>query len=156
MLTGTEGTLERLEGENASLLDSLAHLNEQHEEAQAALHRLVEAICQGVDTEPPAGLPDSLIRWLRQTQSQSGEVPDDLRLTISGAAGRDGWWVFTADFNTRFQPGVFLRDVDGVFRILWGGFASSEVELWAYLLGDTSDAPAGLATCVDLSAFIDG
>ena len=71
------------------------------------------------------------------------------------AAGRDGWWVFTAEFSSRFQPGVFLRDADGGFQILWGGFASSEVELWAYLLQDSPGGPAGLTTCVDLSPFID-
>ena len=153
MLTATEGTLERLEAENASMLGSLADLNEQHDLALATLRQLVEAVCQGVDTEPPAALPDSLRRWLEQTESQAGDVPDDLGVTITDAAGRDGWWVFSAEFSARFQPGVFLQDADGGFRNLWGGFASTEVELWAYRLQDNPDVPPGLVTCLDLSPF---
>lgn len=155
MLTATEGTLERLEAENASLLGSLTDLNERHDLTLAILRQLVAAVCQGTDTEPPAALPDSLRQWLKQTESQAGDVPDDLGVTITDAAGRDGWWVFTAEFSARFQPGVFLWDADGGFRNLWGGFASTEVELWAYLLQDNPDVPAGLVTCLDLSPFVE-
>ena len=155
MLRSTRQTLDQLESEHFSLLDSQAALNEQYELGQAALSRLVDAICQGVDTELPTSLPESLVSWLKQTQSDSGEVPDDLGLTVMDAAGRDGLWVFTAEFSSRFQPGVFLRDADGGFQILWGGFASSEVELWAYLLQDSPGGSAGVATCVNLSPFID-
>ncbi len=155
MLTSTERTLERMRGENTSLLDSQATFNEQYEALDAALHLLAEAVCLGVNTEPPADLSGSLVSWLKQTQNNSGEVPDELGVTIIDVAGRDGWWVFTADFDSRFQPGVFLRDPHNGFQILWGGFASSVVELWTYLLRDNPGLPAGLVTCVDLSPFVD-
>ena len=155
MLRSTRQTLDQLQSESFSLLDSQAALHEQYELGQATLGRLVDAICEGVDTELPASLPESLVSWLKQTQSISGEVPDDLGITFMDAVGRDAWWVFTAEFNSRFQPGVFLRDADGGFQILWGGFASTEVELWAYLLQESPGGPAGLVTCIDLSPFID-
>jgi hypothetical protein len=150
MLASTERTLERLR------TDSQATLNEHYELAQATLYLLVEAVCQGIDTEPPSALPDSLRQWLKQTESPAGDVPDDLGVIITSAAGRDGWWVFAAEFNTRFQPGVFLQDADGGFRPLWGGFAPTEVEIRAYLFQENPDLPAELAVCVDLSPFIDG
>lgn len=156
MLSSTRQTLDQLESEHFSLLDSQAALNEQYELAQATLHLLVDAVCQGADTEPPVGLPDSLRQWLKDTESHAGEVPDELGVNITDAAGRDGWLVFTADFSARFQPGVFLQDDHGGFQVLWGGFAPTDVELWAYLLQENPDLPAGLVTCIDLSPFIDG
>jgi hypothetical protein len=147
--------LQDTQDREAGLLGERGALFEEHEKALAILDLLIEAICEGVNTEPPADVPAALVEWLRETESAAGEVPDDLAIAIIDAAGRSGWWVLSAEFDTRFQPGVFLLDPDGGFQVIWGGFAASETELWTYLLQTYPNAPSELATCLDLSPFVD-
>lgn len=131
-------------------------------EAEAAATRgsqdvesLRNLACTFTETELPDDVPDALIDWLIETQSDLGQIPADLTVTVVEAAGRDGDWAFLADFNARFEPGVYFTDANRDFVALWAGVAPSESGIWNYLAETYPDGDVALAACLDLSLFIE-
>jgi hypothetical protein len=116
---------------------------------------LATLVCTSVESELPADVSDSLVAWLIETESAAGEVPSDLGVTIVEAAGRDGGWVFIAEFDTRFEPGLFSADTNGRFDTLYGGMVPAEIAMWNYLAETYPEGEASLAACPDLSFFVD-
>jgi hypothetical protein len=55
----------------------------------------------------------------------------------------------------RFEPGIFARSPDGEFTVGWGGFASSETAIRAWIHDSVPGIPAELALCVDVAAFVE-
>lgn len=112
--------------------------------------------CDDLDREPPERLEDDLTAWLRETQSDQGEVPQDLEVTIIDAVGEDGTWMLVADFNSRFEAGVFAMDQHGDFRVVWGGIASTDTEIRESITSTARELPPLLRECVDISGFVEG
>lgn len=131
-------------------------------EAQEVASRIQEDVeilrnlaCASVERDLPARVPSAFVDWLVETQSEAGEIPSDMKVTIVEAAGREGDWVFFARFDTRFEPGLFSRDSDGNFEVLWGGMAPSEAGIWNYLSEAYPDGDTASAACLDLSFFVE-
>jgi hypothetical protein len=100
-------------------------------------------------------MADDLSVWLRETESERGEVPEDLEGMVVDAVGQDGTWVFVADFNARFEAGVFARDEAGDFQVLWGGIAATETEIRESITSTVPELPPLLPLCVDVSGFVE-
>lgn len=116
------------------------------------LEKLSTELCP---TDVPAFPPDlasELVDWLAETQSS---VPPDTEATLTGGVTAEGWWVFTAVFNMRFEAGLFVRDPDGEITVAWGGVADSEIVIRAWVYDSEPSMPAELALCVDVDGFVD-
>jgi hypothetical protein len=103
-----------------------------------------DAGCDELDRVPPESMADDLSVWLRETESERGEVPEDLE-----------GMVFVADFNARFEAGVFARDEAGDFQVLWGGIAATETEIRESITSTVPELPPLLPLCVDVSGFVE-
>ncbi|MFP3883757.1 MAG: hypothetical protein ACLFWH_15765, partial [Actinomycetota bacterium] len=113
------------------------------------------ANCDEFDRVPPESMAEDLSSWLGQTQSERGEVPEDLEVTIVDAVGQDGTWVLVASFSERFEAGVFAIDEAGDVRVLWGGAAATETEIRETITSTVPDLPRQLPMCVDVSGFVE-
>ncbi|MGB7858961.1 MAG: hypothetical protein WBM90_00505 [Acidimicrobiia bacterium] len=112
--------------------------------------------CSNLDGNPPENLSEDLSAWLRETQSDLGEVPEDLGVTIVDAAGESGAWVFVATFDSRFEAGIFALTGDGDFQALWGGVASSDTEIRDWITSNAPAVPISLTECIEVSGFVEG
>lgn len=114
-----------------------------------------QANCADVNRDPPGSLGDDLTAWLRETQSDLGDVPDDLDVVIVDAVGQGETWVFVATFNARFEAGVFALDESSEFQVLWGGVAGTESEIRDSITATAPELPPVLVACLDVSGFVD-
>jgi hypothetical protein len=115
-----------------------------------------DAACDELDHVPPESMADDLLAWLKETESERGEVPDDLKVMIDDDVGQDATWVFVANFNQRFEAGVFALDEAGDFQVLWGGIAATETEIRESITSTVPELPPLLPLCVDVSGFVEG
>ena len=165
-LASAEGDVAALEN---TVIDLQARLEDAQREAREAalegavatetlgnLTPLVEALsselCPADTPALPAEFAGELIEWLSETQSS---VPADTEATLTSGVTADGWWVFTAVFNMRFEAGVFVRDPDGEFTVAWGGVSESEIVIRAWIYDSAPSMPAELALCVDVDDFVE-
>lgn len=111
-------------------------------------------MCVGVETDPPETIGDELVVWLEQTESGSGELPEDLEATVVDAVGTDGTWVLVANFSSRFEPAVFSMDSERGFQLLWAGAASTEASIREHMATETPELPVEVLMCVDISSFV--
>jgi hypothetical protein len=93
--------------------------------------------------------------WLIDTESGQGSIPPSTAPTLSRGVTGNGWWLFTAEFNQRFQAGLFVRNPDGDFASVWGGIGSSEAGLRAWIYGAEPALPVELVLCADVGEFIE-
>lgn len=139
------------------LAEGLAEAGRQVQEAKALTEESIESltnlICASTESELPADVPEALVAWQIETQSANGEIPADIEATIIEAAGRDGSWVFIAEFDTRLEPALFSTDSDGRFKTLWGGLALSDNDMWNYMAETFPDDDTSMTACIDLGYF---
>jgi hypothetical protein len=128
-------------------------------ESLEQLESLVAAVRADICAVDPPTFPTSfaadLMEWLIETQSAQGDVPAGTAAIIGSAVTADGWWLFRGEFTGRFEPGVFVRDPGGDFAVVWGGIAASEAVIRAWIHGAAPEMPAKLASCLDVSGFVD-
>jgi len=110
-------------------------------------------LCPPAAPALPADLASELVRWLSDTQ---GSVPDGTEATLTGGVTAQGWWLFTAEFNMRFQPAIFVRSPSEEFIVAWSGLGGSEIEVRAWVYDSSPSMPAKLALCADVGTiFLD-
>jgi hypothetical protein len=165
-LASAQGDVEALEETVVQLQTDLDRAREQAREATAASAQAIEildsivALLQYASSELcptdapalPADLASELVDWLADTESS---VPAGIEATLSGGVTALGWWLFTAEFDRRFQPGIFVRSPDGDFTVAWGGIGSPEIAIRAWVYNAEPSMPAELALCIDVKAFVE-
>ena len=112
--------------------------------------------CASLDTEMPDAVKDEFFDELGEPWS---DRPSDLVITYVDAVGVDGQWVFVAEFDQVYEPGVFAIGfpvLAPAYALLREGSAPSRDAILGSIGRDFSEPYfTRMAACLDLNQLVE-